>query len=118
MPKTHGESHKTPEWAAWVGMRMRCCNPKHKDWKNWGGRGITVCERWLKYENFLADVGRKPTSKHQLDRINNNGNYEPGNVKWSTQKEQMLTRRRIGPFWDLEVRRAAGEKGRRTRWGY
>ena len=78
--------------------------------------GMKTSEIFLAY--LLATIGRRPGPKHQLDRINNDGNYEPGNIKWKApQKEQMITRRRIGPFWDIEVRRAAGEKGRRTRWG-
>ena len=97
-------------------------NKRSKDYKNWGGRGITVHPPWISdYAAFLAyllaTIGRRPSPKHQIDRINNDGNYEPGNLKWSTQKEQMKTRRQIGPFWDPEARRAAGEKGRQSRWG-
>jgi hypothetical protein len=97
-------------------MRQRCRDPKRKDWKNYGGRGIAVCQRWMIYENFLADMGRRPSPKHSLDRIDNDKNYEPGNCRWATKAEQIASRRQIGRFWDLDVRRAAGEKGRKTRW--
>jgi predicted metal-binding protein len=92
------------------------------DCGNYGGRGIAVHPSWDEsYKIFLAyllaTIGRRPSPKHSLDRINNDGNYEPGNVKWSTQKEQMKTRRQIGSFWDPEARQIAQEKGRRSRWG-
>lgn len=70
-------------------MVQRCTNPNRPYWKDYGGRGIKVCERWHKFENFLEDMGDKPGPKHSLDRFpDNNGNYEPGNVRWATIQEQ------------------------------
>jgi len=75
-------------YGVWVSMVQRCTNPNDRAYKNYGGRGIKVCERLLKFENFYKDVGDPPTKNHQLDRINNDGNYCPENWKWSTRKEQ------------------------------
>jgi hypothetical protein len=72
-------------------MSRRCLEPKNKDFKHYGGRGITVCERWRTYENFLADMGTKPAGM-TLDRINNDGGYEPSNCRWVSHAEQMRNR--------------------------
>ena len=82
----------TPEHKAWNQLKVRCTAPKSKYFHLYGGRGITVCDRWLKFENFYADVGPRPSPKHSLDRINVNGNYEPGNVRWTTMKVQQRNR--------------------------
>ena len=75
-------------------MLDRCFNPGCKDWHRYGGRGITVCERWRDYNNFLADMGRKPSPALSIDRYpDNNGNYEPGNCRWATAKQQSANRR-------------------------
>lgn len=85
----HG-MNKSPEHRAWVHMKQRCSNKNKREWPHYGGRGIKVCEEWA--SSFLAfydHVGQRPTEKHSLDRIDVNGNYEPGNVRWATQQEQV-----------------------------
>lgn len=90
--KKHGDAsggNVTVEYDAWRGMWDRCTNPNYEGFHNYGGRGIVVCERWKKYENFLTDMGRRPSNKHSLDRYPNvNGNYEPNNCRWATAKQQ------------------------------
>lgn len=87
----HGKEG-TKVYRAWHGMLYRCQNPRARMWKRYGGRGITVCERWQKFENFYADMGEPPTPAHSLDRVNNDGNYEPGNVRWTTMDVQGANR--------------------------
>ena len=85
---THGKAH-TPEYRSWSGMKNRCYNKKTNNYFFYGGRGITVCARWLEsFENFLKDMGERPSLQHSIDRINNTGNYELSNCKWSTHTEQ------------------------------
>lgn len=89
----HGLS-KIPEYRAWINMRTRCYDENTPYFGTWGGRGIRVCDRWLgSFEAFLADVGPRPTNKHSLDRIDVNGNYEPGNVRWALPKTQCRNQR-------------------------
>lgn len=90
-----GQGRRTPEYRAWDSLRDRCLNRRSPRYADYGGRGIAVCTRWRdSYENFLADVGRRPSAQHTLDRFpNNDGNYEPGNVRWATKKEQASNRR-------------------------
>lgn len=90
---THGHAVKgiTPEYRAWVNMKTRCTNRKCQMYYRYGGRGIKVCDRWLdSFVNFIEDMGKKPTKKHSLERKETDGNYDPSNCVWATQKAQSL----------------------------
>jgi hypothetical protein len=89
--KTHGMSY-TDTFRIWTGILRRCLNPNFKAYKYYGGRGITVCDRWLKFENFFEDMGVRPDGL-QIDRIDVDGNYEPSNCRWVTPKVNMNNRR-------------------------
>jgi hypothetical protein len=108
--RKHGHAkdrNVTPEYTAWKEMKSRCTNPKANHYKDYGGRGIKVCERWLTFENFLEDMGLKPSPAHSLDRIDVNGDYEPTNCRWATISSQNRNRR-------LSDRNTSGHKG--VRW--
>ncbi len=94
----HGDKRRNgkiaPEYTCWQNMKARCYDINSTHYNHYGGRGIKVCERWLEsYENFLKDMGRKPSPELTLDRINNNGNYEPSNCRWTTRLVQTHNRR-------------------------
>ncbi len=89
---THG-LRWTPEYIVWRGMFSRCTNPNERAFHNYGGRGIVVCDRWYSFEAFWEDMGSRPSSDHSIDRIDVNGNYEPGNCRWATVKEQQRNKR-------------------------
>lgn len=91
-PKKHG-LYKTPTNMSWSSAKNRCNNPNNKDFVHYGGRGIKMCVRWERFENFLEDMGEKPKGL-TLDRVDNNGNYEPGNCRWATYSQQNRNQRR------------------------
>jgi hypothetical protein len=93
----------------WIGMRSRCNNPNSREYANYGGRGIKVCERWDLFENFVADMGIRPDG-YSIDRIDNNGNYEPSNCRWATTKQQ-LNNRRVNRVLELN-----GERKTMAEW--
>ncbi len=92
----HGLS-ESPEYRTWKSIKQRCLNPKTRHYKDYGGRGIAVCDRWLNsFEDFLADMGKKPSPKHEIDRYpDNDGNYGPGNCRWASRSQQMSNTRRV-----------------------
>jgi len=110
-----GDSLPSPELAAWRAMIARCSNPKNRVWHNYGGRGIRVCDRWSgSFKNFLSDMGRRPSDRHSIDRVNNDGNYEPSNCRWALAVEQSNNRRGIKRIVVGDVALSAPEWSRIT----
>ena len=110
-----GHNGHSSEYMAWANMISRCENANRRDYRHYGGRGIRVCKDWRNsYQTFLSVVGRRPSAKHKLERINNNGNYKPGNVKWATQKEQTNNRRGNGLIEHAGLRMTASQWSEKT----
>jgi|GEM_PF-6650380 len=116
---THGaalrvDGKRWPEYEAYISAKGRCTNPKDGSYINYGGRGIEF--RYISFEQFIADIGRRPNSRYTLERKNNNGHYEVGNCKWATMKEQLKNRRkglrrRIEHFTDAELLSECSRRG-------
>lgn len=100
----HGKSHVS-EYLVWLNMRRRCNDPKDKSYKDYGARGIKVCDRWTNFGNFYADMGSRPTPKHSIDRKNNDGDYNLANCRWATNYEQSLNKRNsiLVPYNGAEI---------------
>lgn len=93
--RTAWQKRQPPEYTAWRHMIERCTNPRCKVYGHYGGRGISVCERWLEsFRAFLDDMGPRPSQDHEIDRVNNNGDYEPSNCRWATRGQQVRNTRR------------------------
>ncbi len=91
--KSHGMSN-SPEYEVWIGMKKRCLNKSQASFKNYGGRGIRVCKRWIEsFEGFIKDMGHRPSDDHTIERVDPNGDYEPGNTVWLPSKMQALNKR-------------------------
>ena len=104
--RTHGQSG-TSTYVIWATMKARCLNPADVNYSDYGGRGITVCERWMTFENFWADMGERPDGL-QLDRIDNDGPYAPDNCRWTTRRVQALNRGRGKAHHDEAIRLIRG----------
>lgn len=110
-PKKNNPYKGTKTHNTWAGMKQRCLNKNRKQYADYGGRGITVCKRWFVYENFLADMGERPPGT-TLERIGNDGDYEPMNCKWASYVEQQSNTRKSLPLWEgKSIADWAREKG-------
>lgn len=91
--RAHGKA-RSADYRSWASLIQRCENPKSNGFTNYGARGIKVCDRWQKFNNFYADMGPKPSSNYSIDRIDVNGNYEPNNCRWATKHQQLRNMRK------------------------
>lgn len=90
---------RTPEYVAWMNMKKRCLNASYCRFRGYGGRGITICVRWLEsFKNFIADMGARPSPKHSIERKDNDGNYEPANCTWAARPQQDSNKRTNRPI--------------------
>ena len=117
----HGHNPKgnpSPTYNSWVNMKRRCYEPSHQSYRLYGGRGIQVCQRWVNdFSAFLADMGERPTGM-SIDRIDRDGNYEPGNCRWATASEQQRNKGPMPPGFNekrIATRRANGAWNKRER---
>jgi hypothetical protein len=94
MKREQHRLRKAPEYAVWAGMHQRCGNKNCTAYSYYGGRGIKVCERWRSFGSFYADMGPRPTAKHSLERLDNDGDYSPENCVWAEWQEQCVNKRR------------------------
>jgi len=113
LAKTHGQ-YGTPAYKVWDGMMQRCGNPNNTGYKRYGGAGITVCERWRDFANFLSDMGERPKGL-SIDRIDNTRGYEPGNCRWATSRQQRMNQ--SVPTITLEQASAIRSMRAATGWG-
>lgn len=101
---THGKANKTPEYRAWGNIKTRCLNENSDRYNDYGGRGIKICDRWKdSFENFLLDMGERPSASHSIERVKNDGNYEPSNCKWASKIEQANNKRNNKFVLDMET---------------
>lgn len=107
----------SPTWSSWKGLFERCNNPKSPGYKNYGGRGVSICDRWQVFENFYEDMGDRPEGA-TLDRIDVNGNYEPGNCRWATMKQQQRNRRNNKKEFFRGELRTISEIAEMTGWNW